>query len=434
MTWNQLVASTGLSRSTILAGCALLLAVTSGRADEPAANRPRVRLSSFGTLGLAHSSQADVHATRGWGQADTFEGAWSWRLDSLLGVQMNATLTDKIDAAVQVVAKDRHQRTLEQSLEWAFLAWQPFDGLVLRGGRLGIDIYMLSDYRNVGFAYLWQRPPLEFYGPLFPFHVDGVDLTYQMPVGSGTLLTRLFAGTTEQRIELQTDLGIDTLELNPFWGGSLSYESEHWRLKAGFAQIRFANNPASLASSGLLAGLENPLVNHVWPQAAGSAEEVKMQGKGGGFYSLGAAFEDTTWLISGELGYLDSDWKPVRDSLSAYLSIGRRWGDVTPYLLLSSIRPVDADPAIFAPSPTALNDPTLAALYGATRTLYRELWSEQHTLSLGLRWDMTHNLALKFQWDRSDIESGGLWSNHSGVEPLPNTQVDLFSASLNWMF
>ena len=417
-----------------LTGCALLLAVISGQAEEASASNPRLRLSSFGTLGLAHSSQAEVHVARDWGQADTFDGAWSWKLDSLLGVQMNASLTDQIDAAVQFIVKDRHRMTAEQSLEWAFLAWQPHDGLVLRGGRLGIDVYMLSDHRNVGFAYLWQRPPIEFYGPLFPYYVDGVDLTYRRSFGRGTLLSKLFAGATEQSILLQNELGVDRIELDPLWGGSLSYESEQWRLKAGFAHLRFANNPASFHTTGLLAGLEDPLVNSIWPQARGHANDLRMQGKRGRFYSLGAAYDDTTWLISGELGYLNSEWNPVRDSLSAYLSLGRRWGDWTPYLLLAGIRPVDSAPLITAPPAIAFNDPSLAALYEGACLICRDLWAKQHTLSLGLRWDMSHNLALKFQWDHSDVQFGGLWWNHSEDIPLPPTRVDLFSASLNWMF
>ena len=428
------VVSVRLSQPGLLLGITLLLTATWGWADEQLASVPRVRISGFGTLGMVYSSQDDLHAQRDWGQSDTFQGAWSWKLDSLLGLQMNARLTSEVDAAIQFVLKDRPEMTLEESLEWAFLAWKPTDRLVLRGGRLGLDFYMLSDYRNVSFAYLWQRPPIEFYGPLMPHNVDGLDLTYGVPFGGGTLLARLFGGTTTQGIELLTASGADNIELTPLWGGSLSYESEQWRLKAGFSHITFDNNLSSLSASGLLTGLDNPLVQWAWSPADRYAADITMAGKRVGFYALGSAFDDNTWLISGELGYLDSDWGPLRDALSAYLSVGRRWGNLTPYLLLATIRPVGEAQSIASPSPVALNDPTIAALYEGTRELYRNLWSDQQTASLGLRWDVANNLALKFQWDHSEIKYGGLWWNQSGVAPLPNTSLDLLSASLNWVF
>lgn len=383
---------------------------------------------------MASSSRADLHAQRDWGQADTFKGDWSWKLDSLLGVQVNARLADSLNAAVQLVLKDRPSVTLEESLEWAFLAWQPSDGLALRAGRLGVDFYMLSDYRNVSFAYLWQRPPIEFYGPLLPYHVDGLDLTYQFPFAGGAVLAKVFAGATRQDVELVTGAGADQLELTPLWGGSLSYESERWRLKAGFGHVTFGRDLSYLEATGLLPGLENPMLRSVWPEAQGYGVDARMKGKRIGFYSLGASFDDNTWLISGELGYLDSDWDPLSDSVSAYLSVGRRWGKLTPYVLLATIQPVTETKALVAPSSLALSDPALASLYAGTLKLFEDWRADQRTLSLGLRWDVSNNMALKFQWDHSAVASDGLWWSTSGDAGFRDTRVNLLSASLNWMF
>ncbi|MBK5968432.1 MULTISPECIES: hypothetical protein [Thiorhodovibrio] len=403
-------------------------------AGEGTIGKPRVRLSSFGTLGMAYSSQADLHAQRDWGQPDTFQGAWSWKLDSIFGVQANAQLADTLNAGVQLVLKDRPAVTLEESLQWGFLAWQPSEGLVLRGGRLGIDFYMLSDYRNVGFAYLWQRPPIEFYGPLLPYHVDGFDLTYQHPFADGIVLAKVYAGTTRQDVQLVSGVSAEQLELTPMWGGSLSYENERWRLKAGFGHITFGDDLSYLDSTGLLPGLREPLVQWIWPAAQGYADDATMKGKSIGFYSLGASFDDNTWLMSGELGYLDSEWGPVQDSFSAYLSIGRRWGHLTPYVLLAAIEPVGEAKSIDAPPQFALSDPALAEIYAGTKGLYSDLLSDQRTLSLGLRWDVSNNMAMKFQWDHSQVRDDGLWWNTSGDSDFTDTRVNVLSASLNWMF
>lgn len=59
-----------------------------------------------------------------------------------------------------MVGRDRLDNTFENSVEWAFLKGRLFPKLIVRAGRLGVDVFMLSEYRNIGFAYPWVRPPV----------------------------------------------------------------------------------------------------------------------------------------------------------------------------------------------------------------------------------------------------------------------------------
>jgi hypothetical protein len=88
---------------------------------------------------------------------------------------------------VQWVARNHAGAFFEQNLEWAYLRWRPWNDLDLRVGRLGLDVFLLSDYRNVGYAYPWMRPPQEFYAPLFPYHLDGADIAQRFHLGEGFL-------------------------------------------------------------------------------------------------------------------------------------------------------------------------------------------------------------------------------------------------------
>lgn len=393
---------------------------------------PWFRLSGFGTLGAVNNSRKTLHAQRDFGQPDTFDGHWSWRMDSLLGLQANAALAPTVDAVVQLVLKERAEQTLEDSFEWAFLGWRPTPEWTLRAGRLGADFYLLSDYRNLGFAYLWQRPPVEFYGPLLLHRFDGADLTYRFPLDRGLLRARLFGGKSKHNIEIASGLDAGKLELTDLWGASLTYESERWQLKAGLVRFRIEDTPKTIEDLGLLEALGSPLIQSLWTQAGSYGANLSMAGRRLGFYSLGAAYDDNRWLVSGELGYLRSDWAPLRDTLSAYLSVGRRLGDLTPYVMLAMASPLERETRIVGPAPAFLADPSIAALYEGTLGLYDAANMDQRTLSLGLRWDARPNLALKFQWDHVEIKRSGLWWD--GGTQIHDTSADLLSASLNWIF
>ncbi|NEX23264.1 hypothetical protein G3480_23695 [Thiorhodococcus mannitoliphagus] len=394
-----------------------------------------LRLSGFGTLGATYSSEDDLHPLREWGQPDTFQGHWSWRLDSLLGVQANARISSQLDAAVQLVLKERAEQSLDESTEWAYLGWRPNSEATLRVGRLGLDFYLLSDYRNVGYAYLWERPPVEFYGPLLPLNFDGIDAAYRLSVAGGDLIAKVFLGQTTRTIQLQRSVGSDNVELSPLWGGRLSFERGAWRLSAGLAQVTFNGQVGSLTRSGLLPGLENPLVQAFWPQAGDYALDLRYDGKSATFYAIGAAFEDSDWQVSSEIGYLSSEWTPLSDILSAYLSVGRRFGRFTPYAVVSTVRPLeDIDPVV-APSAIGLAlSSDLRTLYSATDGFYSALGMDQSTLSLGTRWDFHRNIALKLQWSHSRIRSGDLWATEHSFEAIKDRDVNFISVSLDWMF
>ena len=393
------------------------------------------RFTSFGTLGFAHTQGDDLLAQHDLTQPQTFVNDNSWKLDSLIGAQVSADLTKTVSATVQGVVKSRLEPSLNHSIERAFVGWQATPTLSFHGGRLRQDFYMLADYRDAGFAYLWMRPPIEFYGPVLLNSLDGVDAVYNHPLDGGVLSLRVVAGHSKPN--LRTNVAeVATLEFKDIYGLSVGYESDQWRLKAGAARLTFAANTDAIQR--LADALSNPAVQTVWPGAQNYADRVTLPGKTIGFYSAGASYENL-WQLSGEIGYITSDWDPLPDTLSAYLSVGRHIGTVTPYVLLARIRPTQDTSAFTAPQtiPIPAINAQLTSLYdGLNGSMH--LWRfDQHTVSVGARWDVYTNLALKLQWDHSEInaDSGGLWQREPFASNLaPAATVDLFSASLNWMY
>lgn len=403
--------------------------------DDLAPQVDRWRFTTFGTLGTSHTQGDDFMARRDLSQPESFEGDWSWKLDSLVGGQVNAALTDSISLVIQGVFKSRPEQSLERSIERAFIGWQATPDWRFHAGRLGLDFYMLSDYRDVGFAYLWMRPPAEFYAPAYLQGLDGVDVVFKRPIGSGSVVTRLFAGNNERDLILD-GAGINTVELAPVWGGSVTFENERWRMKIGGTRLRFDNQLAGMEL--LRSALNDPAVQTAWPAAATYADALVVKGKTFGYYSLGASYHDNRWQIDGEIGYIESEWVPVPDTSSAYLSIGRHIGTLTPYLLLATIRPDHGAPRV--PLPPSASSPAAAAqllyLHGSAQSVFHVLRFDQDTVSVGARWDIHSNIALKLQWDHTEINAtgAGLWSNQTGLQPAPAATVNLVSASLNWVY
>jgi hypothetical protein len=413
-----------------------MLSALPAAADDNLSFSQRFRFSAFGTLGIVYDD-SPLHLQRDFGQPDTFRGGkYSWLADSLLGAQVDAKIVERLDATVQMVVKDRAEQSFEESLEWAFLRWKPYDELTLRAGRLGLDIYLLSDYRNVGYAYLWQRPVVEFYGPVMIQSFDGGDVSYRFKAGEGTIQAKLFGGVSNRSLELVRDGGVNSLEISSLFGGKLSYEDEQLRLSLGYVRATIGNNLKNVND------LRNPLLEvpaMLWPEAGRIAATIASKDRVFQFLSAGAAYDNNNWVLQGEIGYLASSWPNLPDILSGYLSIGYQIDDFTPYLILAAAKSQQGTPAVMTtPSPTGdpALDTQLAQLHGAAQQFMSGIKVDQKTVSVGMRWDFYQNMALKFQWDLSHVGANGigLWWNQTAAPVMQNTWVNLLSSSINFTF
>ena len=77
-------------------------------------------LNGFGTLGVVHSSdnQADFVSNPAQPKGAGFTDSWSATPDTKLGIQLNAALTDRLSAVVQVMSQYQYDGTFRPDLEW----------------------------------------------------------------------------------------------------------------------------------------------------------------------------------------------------------------------------------------------------------------------------------------------------------------------------
>lgn len=384
------------------------------------------RISGFGTLGFTYSDDDQLGFRRDFSRKGLPEGQWKPETDSLLGLQLDLRLTQSFSAAIQVVGKDRADNSLKNSVEWAYVRFEPNRGTVLRAGRVGFDVFLLSEYRNLGFAYLWSRPPVEFYGVLAFDYLDGVDAAYSLLVGSGTLRVKAFAGVTRNSFASENlDMPIE-VDIDPIFGGSLSWENNHWRAQLGVASLRIdaSIGPTDQFTSAL------QQVALFWPEANAIAEDLQTKGGHLRYLSGGLAYENSAWVLQSELGYIHSDFSQFGSTLSGYLSAGYKVGGAT-FFAMGAIAKNNGNSKLVPDAPPV---PQIMFLREQIQGFYDVTKIHQHSLSLGLRWDFRHNLALKTQWDHTWVKENGGGLFDQAVVITSDREVNIFSISLDFVF
>lgn len=156
-----------------------------------------VRFSGFGSLGVIYNDSDNLAFHRDYTTYSVGQG-WSTAGDTLLGLQLNAEISGSFDAVAQMVFKDRVSNRLSDNLEWLFLRYRPNNNWAFRAGRLGLDLYMLTEYRDVGYAYSWVRPIPEFYNLISSIsRYEGADITYRRDLGELNFEAKLAFGETD---------------------------------------------------------------------------------------------------------------------------------------------------------------------------------------------------------------------------------------------
>lgn len=384
----------------------------------------RLRISGFGTLGLATSDQSQASLTRDLADRKGI-GSNSLPLstDSRLGLQLDMIVNSQWSATVQAVVKDRPAQTIEESLQWAFVSYRPNSRWQLRAGRVGLDMGLVSDQRNVGYSYLWVRPPIEFYGRLPLFHFNGGDATYSLSADDTTFSLKAFAGEASPLYPSSPDYKIN---IAPLWGGNFNIRREDWHAQLSYVGTQLQSNHPGLAQ--LQANILQ--IADFYADAASLSDQYRLKGTQNHFLSTGLAYEGDPWRAQMEFGRLFHGNGFITDIYMAYISVGYRLGAVTPFIGYSSIWPSDHRPRIPSPLP-------VAALQAAAEQPFADSFSDQETLTLGGRWDFYNNLALKLQYDLVHVRNGngvGLWRTDLPTTPQPNEFSNIFSATLDFMF
>jgi hypothetical protein len=401
---------------------AMALHVAGARAGDPAT--PMFSLSGFGTLGYVHSSEnrADFASSAFRPNGAGHSRAWSADVDSRIGAQVAANFTPQVSAVLQVISEQRYDNSYTPAVEWANIKYQFTPNFSVRAGRIVLPVFLVSDYRKVGYAYPWVRPPVEFYAQLPVSNSDGVDVTYRAHIGNLTSTVQGTYGRTETGIPG----GRGTANAKDLWG--IAYTGEYGAVTAHLAYFRA--NVTVEAFKPFFDGFRR-----FGAAGIALADKYDYDNKPYTFFGLGGMYNPRDWFVMGEWGVSDRR-SVIGKRIAWYMSGGYRLGKFTPYLTYAQ---VDTDSRTSDPGLTLSGlPPVLAAPAAGLNTGLNDLLASspaQKTISAGVRWDFAKNAALKLQFDQTRLGAGspGMLIN---LQPGFQTggKFNVFSATVDFVF
>lgn len=381
---------------------AALLACASAHADFVSSDG-KARLSGFGTVGVSRSSTDDALFNTP-GQGGGVDKSMGLEPDTKLGVQGSYSFTNSVSATAQVLTKYRANGSYQPEFEWAYAKWQIVPSLSVRGGRMGAPFFMISDFRDVGYANTAIRPPLEVYGQVPVSSVDGADISYQTNLGSATVTGTLWGGATRSEYASAlrgTSQGVTTasdpveVRLKKMIGVNLQAEFDGgYALRLGHMQGRLTVNSNSFGT----------LIRTASDFGLGAvvADSVTTEDAKATFTGIGASMDRDNVVLSTEFTKRRVGKGTVADTTGWYVLGGYRFGNLLPYVVVSKLK-VDS---INGSAPLSLGP-----LRDTVLTLQSTQYQAQRTIAVGLRWDALRNAAVKVQFDRisKPANSNGLF-------------------------
>ena len=387
-----------------------------------------IKFSGFGTIGAVYNSSAkfdylrDLLQNHGVGASRRLDVG----VDSLLGLQISGSLSEDLEATAQTVVR-RREGKFKPELTWGFIRYLPSDGLDLRAGRLGFDVYPLSDSRNVAYSYIWVRPPVEYFGGLIVSYIDGVDAAYKYDVGSGQAKIKIFAGKAQERVLTEAPNIYFSLKGSKIAGAQFEFQSQKWLARLGYSELKCNNNFPSI--DHLIDTLRSPLFTQFGSNAEMLANNLSFKGKKIHYLSAGIVYDDGPLQAQLMLSRLRSETLSFNSNIAGFFTVAYRVKAWTPYLTFAKTRPADSK-NIITGLPLGVHagiDQVETGVQGflkATR-------NEQSSQSIGFRYSLNQTSDLKLQIDRIHNQERLIVR---AVQPDWNGRATIISASYNFIF
>jgi hypothetical protein len=331
-------------------------------------------MSAFGTLGEVHSDygSADFTGTVSQSRGAGYSRSWSPTLDSDLGAQATLSLPDGLSGVVQVLSRDNADGNFKPEVEWANLKYDITPDWSVRVGRVLLPTYQRSEVQNVGYALPWVRVPIEITYTDTAIHSDGLDVLLRVKTGSVTH-------------NLEGQWGIATEDLP---GAAFTSSRAHTALLGDTLQYGDASLHLVYERCDVMG----------FPPARLRLEDA------------GMTYDPGTWFVTGDSNYTQDRY--FGNFFAWYVSGGVHVGRFTPYTTYSSLHA------------SAVGLSMLSAL------------GEEHTVSVGLRFDFVRNFDLKLQLDRVTLDSLNDTASFANIQPSARIgdKADVLSIALDFVF
>jgi hypothetical protein len=383
---------------------------------------------AFGTVGVVHSDQplADFTSSSVEGAGAGHTHAWSAAVDSLVAAQVGAQITRQFSAVVQVMSEQNADSSFSPHFEWAYIKYQFTPDFSVRAGRTDLNVFLLTDSRNIGFAFPFVRPPVEIYDLVPVTNSDGIDFRYRLPVRGGSNTLEAAIGHSQDHYPISDGQATGTADATQL----LTLVDT---VQLGAATLKLSYGQARLTVPSF-----DPLFDafrEFGSQGIDIANRYDINVRLVRFYGLSAAYEPGDWFLMAEVGRVDFN-SVLGEDTGWYVSSGRRFNKLTPYAIYARTRP-DSSTRAAGLDLAALPPPqaTAAATLNAELNTTLATIASQRTSSLGARFDVTSSIDLKLQWDRTNLGANSQgWLKNLQTGFRPGSRLTLISATLDFVF
>jgi hypothetical protein len=380
--------------------------------------------SGFGTVGITTSDSKNYGFRQNISKRNgIYSGDWKFEDASLIGLQLDLTFNNNFQFISQLVLKDQVEQSFNDALELGFFRYNPSPAWSFRIGRTALDLFMMTEYRNVGFAYPWAHVPIELYGIVPNQNLDGVDLAYTLDLNQNLLRLKTFFGKSDSIIV--TDRITLDANLENVYGMSLEYEFGNHIMRGNYTQAKTIDNE-SYDTQQLKAFIAT-IPSFIWPESNKAYDILSTDGKTFKYTTLGYKYNDVNWLVQSEIAQINSNSMAVSKLNNAYINISKKFNFNDIYMGYATTNSYYRYFA--ADQPDAFKE--ISLIVENAMNIYA---TKQYTYSLGWRWRFADNYSFKLQLDKTKLykNRNTLWLSKG--EATENESVHTVSANISFIF
>lgn len=354
------------------------------------------RFSGFGTLGGAQTDTDDTGFRTSVSHANGAGKQFDLGVDSRAAFQGTVTYKNDFSFTAQLLGIRRNDVDFDMGFEWLYAQYTGLPGLDVKGGRVVLPAFLVSDSRLVGYSVPWVRVPPLVYAMMPMSNVDGGQLTYRHSLGSAVLSAQLTLGGTGTSSYTTSGipLGPTTMYLQ---GKSSGNTKDIVGLNATLEWGDWTARVSQIKDDTALR------IAYTIPGFGVSTSRLNFKDT---FQEVGLQYDNGSLLVVGE--YVKRKTNPaVQNAYSWYVAGGYRFGAVMPYAVFSQ--------------------------YKVTKSTVSSLEPKTRGLATGVRYDFAKNLALKGEWARYKNHNNYIFTD--AVSPAAKGKdVNVMSLALDFVF
>lgn len=367
-----------------------LLSIAVVAALSSASVQANTTVNGFASIkaGITTSSDASLY---------DYKDELDFKTGSLFALQVKSDLGEKLSVTGQLLGRGSNDFDVE--FEWLYLSYQLSDNVTVSAGRIGVPFFKYSDFKDVGYAYLWHTVPQSVYSGVGFTKVEGVSLYYTTTLGSFDVASQLLYGSASdtnpifgQPASTQQDNVVSfNIELSRDW-----YAFRAAYVQGDITVAADAFTPLTNALSGTgIAAFQN------------LAAELDFNKDKGTFYGVGVTLDPGNWNLVFEYNDIGIENSFYAERTNYYLSAGYRFDKLQPFVVYEREDHKSKD-RIYQPFIGVLPPQLLLPVMGVVTGQK----FDATTISAGVRYDFHPSAAFKVQYssqkDKATDKSVGL--------------------------